>query len=89
MPCLRVEDGQRQVRWIYEAGIVIRPTCFCGTYAESKPTLPFVKAYQGKVVAGGYPALTQLARQLLGKLKSYVPYGRLIARPSEVISCTL
>jgi hypothetical protein len=28
-----------------EAGIVIRPTCFCGTYAESKPTLPFVKAY--------------------------------------------
>ncbi len=28
-----------------EAGIVIRPTCFRGTYAESKPTLPTVQAH--------------------------------------------
>lgn len=34
-------------------------------------------------------ALTHLARQLLEKLKSYVPCGRLIIRPSEVILCTL
>jgi hypothetical protein len=28
-----------------EAGIVIRPTCFCGAYAESQPTLPASRRY--------------------------------------------